>query len=315
MIYFLYGQNDFLKRDKAQQIVNGFKKVHQSGINYKRFDLAQIDVSDVSIFLDTMAMFQEKKLAVLDNCFQIASISEDLAKLFIDKKTATDKEAIVVVVGPEKPKGELFKFLKTNSQLQEFRALEDIKLEQWIINEFAQQGCIANSSVAKKMIFMVGGDMWQLSTEIAKLASYKADKKMVGVDDLDVLIKAKIDNDIFKTIDALAGRNRYSAIALLEKHLSQNEDGFYLLSMFLYQFRNLLRVKDLAQKNHSLATIVQKTKMHPFVARKTYTQAEKFSLDDLKNIHKYFLDLDIKAKTGQIEPAEMLYKLAFSLTY
>ena len=101
---------------------------------------------------------------------------------------------------------------------------------------------------------------------------------------LNVLVKSKIDTDIFKTVDALARGDKKTALKLLHDHLESGEDPFYLLSMYFYQFRNLVKVKPLAEKNMSPAEITSKLKMHPFVARKSLEQAQEFFLGETKSL-------------------------------
>ena len=101
------------------------------------------------------------------------------------------------------------------------------------------------------MVF-VGNNLNLLSREIEKLATYKNKGEITG-NDVDLLVKSKIDTDIFKTVDALARGDKKTALKMLHDHLDDGEDPFYLLSMYFYQFRNLVKVKPLAEKNLSPA--------------------------------------------------------------
>lgn len=315
MIYYLYGENNYLIRKKTNEIIQGYGRVNKSGFNSRLFDLGEHSLNEVDDFFKTQAMFPEKKLAVIGGYSARDAICQDLLEIIKKNRLLEDKDIILVMLGGAKESGDLAKYLKQHAQTQEFKALENFKTQKWIIGEFRDQGVDVLPSVAGKILIMCGSDMWRLESEIKKLSAFKADSKSVSETDLEILVSAEIENDIFKTVDALANRNRKSALGLLAKHLKKGDDNLYLMSMFLYQFRNILKTKDLADRGDSLAAIVKKTKMHPYVAKKSLEQSKRFSLDDLKKIHRYFLDLDVKIKTGQIDSGEALNKLVFSLTY
>lgn len=92
------------------------------------------------------------------------------------------------------------------------------------------------------------------------------------------MVKAKIESDIFKTIDALAARQRVSAFKFLYRNLSQGEAEVSLLGMLVYQFRNLLLVKSLIEQGVPFYSLAKKIKLHPYVLRKSFEQSKKFFL-------------------------------------
>ncbi len=67
--------------------------------------------------------------------------------------------------------------------------------------------------------------------------------------------------------------------------------------MISYQFRNILVIKDLLEKGKPLSN----SKLHPFVVKKSYQQAQQFSFGELKKIYRKIFEVDYKIKTGQIE--------------
>jgi len=73
------------------------------------------------------------------------------------------------------------------------------------------------------------------------------------------------------------------------------------LSMIVYQVRNLLVVKELAEKGLMYASIVKKSGLHPFVVKKTFFQCRAFSLEELKNIYRRIFTIDSQIKTGRVE--------------
>jgi DNA polymerase III delta subunit len=93
-------------------------------------------------------------------------------------------------------------------------------------------------------------------------------------------------------VDALGQRNRSRAIQLFNQHIKKGEDESHLFSMFIYQIRNLIKVK---------SGPMAKLDMHPFVIKKTNQQARNFSFEDLKKIYQKLLEIDLDVKTGKTD--------------
>ena len=104
----------------------------------------------------------------------------------------------------------------------------------------------------------------------------------------------------------MARRDKRTAFKLLHQHLERRDDEIYLLSMFIYQFRNLLKIKDLVEKGVPFYQLVKRTGLHPFVIKKSWEQIKKFSLKELKKIYQKLLFLDLEIKIGRIEPETAL---------
>ncbi|HEY0087510.1 MAG TPA: hypothetical protein VGB37_01630, partial [Candidatus Lokiarchaeia archaeon] len=181
----------------------------------------------------------------------------------------------------------------------------------------------------ENLINFVGNDLWQMKNEIEKLVSYKFSKRVdeaiassspvanarevdetisssppfndnqvVQVKDIELLVKPKIETDIFKTIDAIAQKNKNLALRLLHKHLEKGDSPLYLLSMINFQFRNLLMVKS----HKTEQGLNEDLGMHPYVIRKTTEQARKFTTSELKKIYQKIFKVDLSIKTGKINP-------------
>ena len=104
-----------------------------------------------------------------------------------------------------------------------------------------------------------------------------------------VLNKIPTTSNIFAFIDAVAAKNRNSSYLELKKLLISGEDDIYLLTMLEYGLRNLAYAS-FASKAFS--------RIPPFAKMKVQNAASRYSRQDIKEIYKYFYDLDLKAKTG-----------------
>lgn len=296
MIIFLYGEDTYRMREKLKEIIERYKKIHKSGLNLKYFD----DFTSFKDGIRQTSMFNDKKLAVVTNVFASPDFRK---KFFQDKKEFLNSEDTILVYEEKdfNKNNSLFRFLKKDAKSQEFKFLVGQKLRDWIKREFNKYEAKIDSEVLGKLIEYIGNDLWQMSNEVKKLASFRNDK-VVKLEDIDLLVRSKIETDIFKTIDAIADKNKKQALNLLHKHLEKGDSPLYLLSMINYQFRNLLIVKDFIEKYKPYNVILKKSGLHPFVVRKTYYQSQKFTFQELKDIYQQIFKKDLDIKTGRIQP-------------
>ncbi|MGD0977352.1 MAG: DNA polymerase III subunit delta [Minisyncoccia bacterium] len=347
MIIFLYGKDGYRLKQNLEKIIAEYKKKHENGLAFYVFDF---DLSPHSKFecggvedtrneiekfdnvLKTVGFFDEKKLIVIKDAFGVADKIAGLVKKW---DLAGDKEKIVVFVenGTEaelnKRSKKLFSLLETKPNIvKEFAPLTGKRLEDWIVKEAELIDARIEPAAARKLVEYAGNDSWRLSVELEKLANYKMSLPphscmSVGEADVKLLVTPIINLNIFETIDAIGQRNRGKAMVLLSRHLSEGEDPYYLFSMVVYQFRNLLRVKSLAptpmngcggkagtETVLSVEFVAKKTGMNPFVVRKTLEQSRKYELEELKQKFTRLADYDIAIKNGSLDIVDCLYQIA-----
>ncbi|MFH1780870.1 MAG: DNA polymerase III subunit delta [Candidatus Nealsonbacteria bacterium] len=300
MIIFLYGEDTYRSRQKLQEIILHYKEIHKSGLNLKYFDGKGIDFQDVKSELQTVSMFKEKKLLVLTDIFSNQGLKEGFLK---DSKRFINSDNVVVFY-EEKGKftqDALFTFLKKYAQCQEFEPLSNLKLRSWLKNEFEKAGAKIDSMALEAMINFVGNDLWQLANDVQKLAAFKKGR-VIETKDIRLFVKPKLETDIFKTIDAIALKNKKQALTLLHKHLEKGDSPLYLLSMINFQFRNILGVKDVIERGEDLS----RSGLKPFIARKSYEQSKKFTYEELKKIYRKIFQVDYDIKTGKLDPQSAL---------
>ncbi len=303
MFITLYGAEPFLAEQKLKEIIGNYKKTQQSGLSFYFLDASgDADFDNFKNALDTVSMFAEKKLIVLKNFFlESAEIAKNIFQYADESGIRDSKDIVVVFFESGKPKAtkEFKKLLEKPNLSQEFLIIEGANLLSWIRKEFEKNGSNIDQASAMKLADFCGNDMYRLKNEIDKLASYK---KMISAKDVADMVASDFKSDIFAIIDAIAKKDKKLSLKILNDHIEHGESEIYLLSMIVYQFRNLIKIKSLAEKNISQDDIAKKSGLHPFVAKKTLVASRLFSMDELKNIYQKLFDIDLKMKIGEVEP-------------
>lgn len=301
MIYFLYGEDTYRSKEKLKEIIEGYRQKHKSGLSLKVVDFEEKGDFELENGCSQISMFKEKKMIVLLNPFSDAGFKNSFPKDVLK----SDDLFVVFQEGEADSKSSLYRFLKANAKCQKFEFISGAKLKTWALTEFSKYGSKTEPFVVEKLLMRTGADLWRLSNEIKKLACFKKGG-CISLKDIDLFVKPKIESDIFKTIDAIALKNKKEALGLLHKHIENGDSPVYLLSMVNYQFRNVLSVKDLIEKRYPFAVVASKSGLHPYVAKKSYFQAQNFSLDNLKGIYQKIFQADLDVKTGKFGAEDAL---------
>jgi len=309
MIIFLYGEDEFRSQRKLAEIKNKFLEKDKEGGTLFVFDFTQNEtkIDDLLLKLSSGGLFSNKKLAIVKNVLQNKTVLENKEFLdFLKKKDKGEARDLTLIFWEKEKfdkKLKLAKFLFEKSKKQEFKFLEGAKLSNWIIEEFRgiSEGTVSiGLKATEKLSIYVGNNLFLLSKEIEKLINYKNSGEIAS-EDVELLVKSKIGTDIFRTLDALSQGDKKTAVKLLHEHIESGDHPLYMLDRYFYQFRNLLKVKSLAEKDMPQLEIASKLKLHPYVVKKSLEQGRGFSIDKLKDLYKKLCEIDFQAKTGKIE--------------
>ncbi|MDP1845352.1 MAG: DNA polymerase III subunit delta, partial [Candidatus Moranbacteria bacterium] len=248
MIIFLYGEDEFRSQRKLTEIKNKFfEKNNPAPAGLFDFSEKNFDLEEIAMDASSDGLFSTKKLVIIKNLLAaIKKPGNEKFENFLKRKNKGDYKDVILVFWEGKKfakDSKIYKFLQKNSKKQEFSFLKGVSLNSWIRQEVEgkSNGAISiGKEAAEKLAVFTGDNLFLLSSEMDKLMAYRG-KGEVMSDDIDLLVKAKINTDIFKTVDALARRDKKEALRLLHGHLNSGDDPFYILSMFFYQFRNLVK--------------------------------------------------------------------------
>ena len=340
MIVFLYGQDSYRIKENLEKILEGYNKKNTSGVNVFSFDFNDGEqtkklIQDIEEPIKTMSFFDEKKIVVIKNLFT-SPVSEEIGAVLEHWKLDKDQNIIMVFVeslsgaGLAKKSKKLFALLEKKSQtVKEFEMLSGKKLENWVLAELENlETTIEPNALAKLLQFATAnipkeGDpnlTWQLKQEIDKLSA-GATGNTIRLADIEGLVVPEIKDQVFSITDALAEKNKIKYFSLLYGALDRGMETGYIFSMIIYQFRNLLSVKSLAQPLQARAgqassaipflEVIKKSGLHPYVARKTFEQARKFEFEELKQTFNKLAEIEITTKSGLSDMSDELYGLAF----
>lgn len=174
-------------------------------------------------------------------------------------------------------------------------------LERWIAARAQALGVeIAPPAVALLTTF-IGPNPRLLANELEKLATYLGGQGTIGRAEVEALVPAVQEANIFHMTDALGNRDGRRALLLLRRLLADRAAPLYLLTMIVRQFRLLLQAKELDARGASPTEMEREMEVRSFAASSALRQSRNYSTAELKAILAQLLEIDTGIKTGQVD--------------
>lgn len=311
MILFFYGEDTYRLKQKLKQLREKFISSSLGDTNLVTLDGKIAPYDEMVRQILAMPFLARKRLVIIENLLKAGKkdIQEKVAEFL--KKVPDSTVLVFVEEGMPDRRTGLFRRLNRPGQAQEFKLLESEQLRRWVRREVELRGGTIETQALTKLMEAVGSDLWRMTNEIEKLTAYN---RQLTAEDVELLVNSKTEANIFDLVEATANRNPQRALRELSRLFNRGAAEIYILTMLVWQYRNLLIIKDLQQRGvKSRWDLAKKGGLAPFVVTKNIEAAAKYSLEDLKNIYEKLLDFDWRIKTGKIEPKVALELLVFQL--
>lgn len=317
MLIFLYGDDTFRSGEKLRSLKENFlNKSTSENASSSVFDFEEdIDFEKIRSAVIMDGLFSSKKIVIIKNIISSSNneTRKEMMELIIKNKLSKDILLVFWEKGNPKKGNAFFKFLLEKADNHDFPKLSGTTLINWVKSEFEKRGAKIEGPALNLLINFVGDSSLQMIGEIEKLSIF-SEGTIIKEEDVNMIVKSKIESNIFETIEAMASKNKKMALELLHKQLERGDDPFYILSMYVYQFRNLIKIGSFYFDGISDKNIIsQKTKLHPFVVQKGLQQLRNFSFGGIKDIYKRLGDMDRKLKSGKISAEYALEMLVVSI--
>ncbi len=108
-----------------------------------------------------------------------------------------------------------------------------------------EQGVEFEKGAAEDLAEFVAADLMRLKTEIDKLATYAAEKKVIGRADVSALVISEKTTTVWELSDMLAARQSKKAMEFLDRLLRDGEEPLQMLGAITWMYRKLIEASDI----------------------------------------------------------------------
>ncbi len=313
MLIFLFGSDTFNSHRQLKKMTAKFKAERDpQELNVAVLDCERETPDKIWEQILATAFLAEKRLVVLKNLLlsKHKELQTALLKRLEEKKLPEENVLIFWESASEFKNPEakaLAARLQKEKFAQQFEPPTGLKLKAWINQELKERTGKINVSALNYLTENAGTDIWLLGSLLAQLLAYKNGEE-ITVADIALFLEQKIDDSIFNLVDAIVAKQPQKVFQMMREQYRLGKDPGYIFVMILRQFKILLELRDLYEREDKLTSdqIAKKLGLHPFVVKKSLPMIKRYTMAELKNIYQQLLDIDIKTKTGQGDQSIML---------
>lgn len=252
MIYLLYGENYYFKRQQLAKLLKDSSKD-----SLERHEGDELEPADLAQIFGGMSLFTTKKTIVIRNIAQNKNAWETLANYAAE---AQDNDVIFLEDSIDK-RTKIYKLLQKNHTVIECAELSEPEMLQWLEKIGAKENSSFTSAHAKLLLDRVGCHQMKL---------YYALQKVLLLKKIDtVSIERVIDDEpearAFTLIEAIMTQNQNLATKCL-RDVKASEDAHMFFGLMVSQFFLLITLA--SARNNSYTSVAKNLGTHPYPLQK-----------------------------------------------
>jgi DNA polymerase-3 subunit delta len=175
-------------------------------------------------------------------------------------------------------------------------------LQRWVGEQFQVHGTKAEPEACRLLVELVGEDLYELATEIDKLATWASGDR-VTVDDVARLVPPRTEATNFALTDAWGARDLVGVLEASESMLERSGDPRSktiprLLGILGSHVSRIQECQTLEAAGIGAKDAAVRMKRSPYYVGKLYAQARNFSPDELRDVTVRLAGLDHALKGG-----------------
>ena len=309
LYFFTWDEEYLLDQELYRRVSNFTQKFGNDSVSF--FHVENWDEWKVKQSIYGWGLFSTKTLTVIDGLptwtdrFGLTvSQVENFIDEFLQKKWEIPAENLLVFANSKPDKrSRLYKFLKDNANIKEFKTMDNAWLKIYIKQEL--WNLKISDSVLQKFIQKVWVELYRINSEIDKLKYYCEYNSLSEITEnlVDEVVFWFVDSQVFELLDYLL-KDKTKAIKFLQKMQNQWLNRNAISGVLYWSLRLYIAVYHFAKNGitdlKAIATqswinsysLHQNVKNIPLI-QKNWTK--------LENMYKKLIELDFDIKNGKAE--------------
>jgi DNA polymerase-3 subunit delta len=214
--YYVYGDDEYQKNEAVKQLVAAVIDPATRDFNLDTRRAGDLDAESLGSLLGTPPMMAERRVTIVRD---VGALKKD-ARAILDRYLKhPSHDTMVILVAAAGAKTD--KPLQTSTTPLEFSPLDGSRVSRWIAHHAnSELGTEITDGAADLLHEAVGNDLYQLASELDKLASYTSGA-IITEDSVSAVVGVTRGETVADFLDKVMQRDATGALGLIPHILSQ----------------------------------------------------------------------------------------------
>ena len=240
-LYVFHGEEKYRMEESLRALRRLLVPEGMEEFNYRTFSGKDLDVGELVSAMDNLPMMSDRTMIQVTD-FDLFGCAERkkemLAQAFQDLPDYLCLVFVYDILDYKIGRGKFQELVKKTGSIVNFAPADRNDLLDWIRRRFRELDKDIDDREGEYLIFLCGGLMTGLKTEIEKIASY-AKGKQITKGDIDAVAEPVLEARVFDMTDAVGSRDFGRGLQVLSDLYGLNQNPIMILSILGKHLRQL----------------------------------------------------------------------------
>lgn len=326
MLIFIHGEDTFRSREKLRELIAEFRKKRDpQGLNIARLQGSDLTIERFRHEMLSQGFLASKRMVVVDGLLMRGrgEVADQVAEFLSSSAVCASQEGNIAVFWEEgdmtkekhvttkwesprgktprrtsgKAAGALRDLLQAQEYVFSFPLLGERELTAWVRNRVKRMGSAIEPHAEERLVEITGNNLWRLDRELGKLTVVRRGE-VIGIADIEEVGEIEAEPKGFAFTDAVVMRRVPQSLQEFEHLAETGVEPLLIHGMLVRIFRTLALVKSYQEDHGGMDALAASRNLglHPFVVGKTAPYTNRFSWQEIKEIYRRLLVLDLNLK-------------------
>jgi len=311
--YLFLGEEDFLKETELAKLKSMFLEKSTRDLNYNVFYAKEKDfkLKEMLDILNTSPFMSPKRFVILKDADSLADSDKESVLFYL--KNPRDSSIFVIDSRSTKIKEGFILEASKLAKLVRAARLTDAEINIWILKQARMAGKKISADAVNMIKENLPNDLAVLSSGVGNLILYAGKRPDITKQDVEKVIYVaplKTSFDLLNAIEKKDAKLALNIFTSIQKYKKRETE--YLLGLLSWQFRMLLRVKELL-RIRSKFEIQKELNLYSAKFDQMSRYAIRFKRQEIIKLLAEILKTDSDIKTGEVQPRFALERLILKM--
>lgn len=310
-VYVILGPEEYLCKQAIDLLKKSLIRPDALAFDYAEFVAGEAPVDQIIEAANTFPMLSKRRVVLVNQAENLKDFEQDSIIDLI--RTLSQRSTLILFAADLDRRKKFFRVLRDTCRVAEFPIVKGLALERWAEVFVKQHGHRISATSVKKIVDLAGSDLQSLAMELEKLLLYAGNTEIVPDSAVDDLVRGSRQQSIFELINAVARRDRGSALKSLSNLMGMGEHPLVVVTMLARHCRQVIIAQECLQQRVPASEIGTAAQIPHFRLDQFLREARAADSRSIREMFVKLADIDRRLKSSPVDGRMLLENLICAL--